>query len=190
MRNLRLIIIAGVIVTGLVLVVTRNGGQTNGNTNGNENQNANATLTENANANTNATDAVAASGQLTNRTTNTISNANANAKRSTETLAPSFSIEERPTPVTVVRPRHGSKLTVLPSDLSVTFNQAVASHAALSLQREGVEYGAADVVTADGGTTIRRGLSANAPDGIYTINYYACLADGTCVSGHAQFALQ
>lgn len=180
MRNLRLIIIAGVIVTGIVLAVTRNGGQTNGNTNG--------TVNQNANANTNATDAVAVSGQLTNRTTNAISNAN--AKRSTETPAPSFATEERPTPVTVVRPRHGSKLTVFPSDLSVTFNQAVVSHAALSLQREGVEYGAADVVTADGGATIRRGLSANAPDGIYTINYYTCLADGTCVSGHAQFALQ
>lgn len=184
MRNLRPIIIVGVLIAAFAVALTRQGGEPNRNDSEPSNQNVNATIT-------------VAPAATSPTPTTTVRPAGTNVATTTTGTTPppvddrpTFTAERRSREVTATQPADRARLASVPSNLSVTFGQPVRGTPTLSMRVEGVEYGAGDTVVGDAGTTIRRGLAANAPEGIYTVNYYACFVVDPCASGSFQFSLE
>lgn len=188
MSTPRLIIIAGIVVAIGAAILARRGGETNtnGNTNSSANRNSplNATIAP-TDANGNANTATKSNG-----TQNTNSASNVNASDGAVATTPTFTTELRPDAVTATSPAHRSRLKALPVELAVAFQRVVIGTPTVSVRRDGVEYAAGDAVTSSDQLTIRRGLLPAAPDGVYTVNYYACFADNDCATGYFQFSLE
>lgn len=188
MSTTRLIIIAGIVVAVGAAVLARRGGEanTNGNTNRSANRNSppNATIAP-SDANRNANTTTASNGA---QNTNAASNVKAGDRAIATT--PTFSTELRPDAVTATSPAHRSRLKTVPPELAVTFQRVVIGTPTVSVRRDGVEYAAGDAVTSSDQLTIRRGLLPVAPDGVYTVNYYACFTDNDCATGYFQFSLE
>lgn len=86
-------------------------------------------------------------------------------------------------------PAHASVLAAAPINIVIDFNFDLHAKSSISVMQDGQEYATGPTTVDDNKLTLRRGLKADAPNGLYTVNYNACWPDGSCHDGHFQFAI-
>ena len=86
-------------------------------------------------------------------------------------------------------PEHGSTLAGVPVNVVINFNFDLANGSEISITKDGKEYGVEKTVIDEGGLAMRRKMDSASADGLYTVNYKACWADGSCHDGSFQFAV-
>jgi plastocyanin len=87
-------------------------------------------------------------------------------------------------------PEHSAVLAGVPINVVIDFNFDLAPPSAISIKKDGVEYGIGETVIDEGRLAMRRTIDSNSPDGVYTVIYNACWPDGSCHDGNFQFAIK
>ena len=96
--------------------------------------------------------------------------------------------------LTAHTPLHGAVLADAPINVVVDFNYDRGPGSKIAILKDGKDYGIGDS-TIDGLSNlhIRRNMTSDAPDGIYTVKYTSCQLNGTfngsCNDGTFQFAI-
>jgi plastocyanin len=86
-------------------------------------------------------------------------------------------------------PAHGSVLAAPPVNIVIDFNFDLAAPSAISITKDGKEYGLENTVIDDNKLSMRRKFSPDAPDGKYLVTYNACWPDKSCHDGSFEFAI-
>lgn len=86
-------------------------------------------------------------------------------------------------------PEHGAILAGVPINVVINFNFDLAKPSEIKIESSGKEYGLDETIIDTNKQTMRRKLDPNSPAGIYTVNYKACWADGSCHDGKFQFEI-
>lgn len=86
-------------------------------------------------------------------------------------------------------PAHASTLAAVPVDVVIDFNFDLASNSTIQINKDGVDYGRGDTSVDANKLAMRRQMTMDAPDGLYTVNYTGCWPDKTCHDGSFQFAV-
>lgn len=86
-------------------------------------------------------------------------------------------------------PAHGSVLAAPPVNVVIDFNFDLAAPSAISIIKDGKEYGQGDTVIDNNKLSMRRNLAADSPDGLYKVQYNACWPDKSCHDGSFEFAI-
>ena len=86
-------------------------------------------------------------------------------------------------------PEHGSTLAGVPVNVVINFNFDLAKGSEIKIEMQGKDYGSGETVIDEGKLTMRKKMDPTSPDGLYTINYKACWADGSCHDGNFQFII-
>lgn len=112
----------------------------------------------------------------------------------TEQTSPNQTIESFSNPKKAAHyesntPEHGSTLAGVPVNIVIDFNFDLAPGSEIQILSGGKDYGQAETKIDEGGLAARRDLNPDAPDGLYTVEYKACWADGSCHDGNFQFRI-
>ena len=87
-------------------------------------------------------------------------------------------------------PAHGSILAAPPKNIVIDFNFDLALNSSISITgADGIEYGTGDTVVDKNKLALRRLMSYDSPDGVYTVSYNACWPDASCHKGNFQFVI-
>ncbi|MBI2021891.1 copper resistance protein CopC [Candidatus Daviesbacteria bacterium] len=86
-------------------------------------------------------------------------------------------------------PAHGATLAGVPVNIVIDFNFDVAKGSSISITHNGKESGVGQTLVDSNPLAMRRNMDPTAPDGLYSVNYKACWADGSCHDGSFQFAI-
>lgn len=101
-------------------------------------------------------------------------------------------------------PAHGSVLADLPVNIVIDFNFDLAKPSSIQIIRDvsgspeqsntgmkvqGAVYGNGETLIDANKLSMRRGISPNSPDGLFTVKYNACWPDGSCHDGSFEFAI-
>jgi len=86
-------------------------------------------------------------------------------------------------------PAHGSVLAGAPVNIVLDFNFDLAPGSEISIKKDGKESGVGATIIDDNKLAMRKNMDPNAPNGLYTVQYRACWADGSCHDGSFQFAI-
>lgn len=86
-------------------------------------------------------------------------------------------------------PEHGAVLAGVPVNVVIDFNFDLASGSTIEITNNGTDYGEGQTTIDNNKLVLRRGIQQAAPDGIYTVAYKACWADGSCHDGEFQFKI-
>lgn len=86
-------------------------------------------------------------------------------------------------------PAHGAVLAAPPVNVVIDFNFDLAAPSAISIKKDGKEYGQGNTIIDSNKLSMRRNFAADAPDGKYTVNYNACWPDQSCHDGNFEFTI-
>jgi plastocyanin len=86
-------------------------------------------------------------------------------------------------------PAHGSILAAAPINIVLDFNFDLGAPSAISIKKDGVEYGVGETIIDNNKLAMRRNFNSQAPDGLYKVVYNACWPDRSCHDGHFEFAI-
>ena len=86
-------------------------------------------------------------------------------------------------------PAHGSILAAAPVNVVIDFNFDLAAPSAISITKDGKEYGRGETIIDTNRLSMRRSFAADAPDGLYKVEYKACWPDRSCHDGNFEFAI-
>ncbi|OGM66468.1 hypothetical protein A2969_02445 [Candidatus Woesebacteria bacterium RIFCSPLOWO2_01_FULL_42_67] len=86
-------------------------------------------------------------------------------------------------------PEHGSILAAVPVNMVIDFNFDLAKRSDIQITVDSKEYGMGETVIDPNKLTMRKKMDPNSPDGLYTVIYKACWADGSCHDGLFQFKI-
>lgn len=86
-------------------------------------------------------------------------------------------------------PEHGAILAGVPINVVIDFNFDLAKESQIQILMDGKDFGVGETTIDDNGLAMRRKVDDSAPDGIYTVTYKACWADGSCHDGQFQFKI-
>jgi plastocyanin/methionine-rich copper-binding protein CopC len=86
-------------------------------------------------------------------------------------------------------PAHGSTLAAVPAGVVLDFNFDLVSNSTIQINKDGKDYGTGSTTVDANKLALRRQMAADAPDGVYTVNYNGCWPDRTCHDGSFQFAI-
>lgn len=86
-------------------------------------------------------------------------------------------------------PEHGATLAGVPINVVVDFNFDLADGSKIEVAMNGKDYGVGETVIDKNRLAMRRKVAPASPDGLYTVPYKACWADGTCHDGQFQFKI-
>ncbi len=86
-------------------------------------------------------------------------------------------------------PEHGTALAGVPVNIVINFNLDLAKESEIKIEMQEKDYGSGETVIDEGKLTMRKKVDPTSPDGLYTINYKACWADGSCHDGSFQFKI-
>ncbi len=87
-------------------------------------------------------------------------------------------------------PAHETILPAPPTNVVIDFNFDLATNSAISITKDGKDYGVGPVTIDANKLAMRRTVDPSAPDGLYTVTYTACWPDKSCHDGHFQFAIE
>lgn len=107
--------------------------------------------------------------------------------KSTNKTMDSFSNPKKAAHYESNTPEHASVLSGVPVNIVIDFNFDLAQESKIEIIMNGKDYGVGETIIDNNGLAMRRKMDADAPDGIYTITYDACWADGSCHDGQFQF---
>ena len=86
-------------------------------------------------------------------------------------------------------PAHEQILAGVPVDIVINFNFDLADNSTIDVKQNGQSFAVAQTQIDGNKLSMRRQMAADAPDGIYTVEYQGCWPDRTCHDGHFQFAI-
>lgn len=86
-------------------------------------------------------------------------------------------------------PEHGVTLAGVPINVVINFNFDLAKGSEIKIRHQDEEFGVGETIIDDGNLTMRRQMSQSASEGLYTVEYNACWADGSCHDGSFQFKI-
>lgn len=86
-------------------------------------------------------------------------------------------------------PEHGVTLVGVPINVVINFNFDLAKGSEIKIKHRDEEFGVGDTIIDERNLTMRRQMSQSADDGLYTVEYKACWADGSCDDGSFQFKI-
>ena len=86
-------------------------------------------------------------------------------------------------------PEHGATLPAPPINVTIDFNFDLVSNSAVTITKDGKEYGKGDTTISANKLSLQRALDQSAPDGLYIVTYKACWPDKTCHDGRFEFAI-
>jgi len=86
-------------------------------------------------------------------------------------------------------PEHGVTLAGVPVNVVINFNFDLTKGSTIEILNNQKDYGTEETVIDNNKLAMRRKLDPNSPDGLYTVNYKACWADGSCHDGNFQFVI-
>ena len=112
-------------------------------------------------------------------------NVNTNNKPS----SPTFSNPKKSAHYETNTPAHGSVLAAAPINVVIDFNFDLAPPSAISIKKDGKEYGLGETTIDTNKISMRRTFDTSAPDGVYRVTYNACWPDKSCHDGYFEFAL-
>ncbi len=119
-------------------------------------------------------------------------NGNAAASDTNTTTTPSSGTFANPTktPHWVSNtPEHGATLAAVPVNVVIDFDFDLSPKSELSITNNGKEYGKGSATVDANKLVLRRTMDADAPDGLYAVEYKACWPDNSCHDGSFQFAI-
>lgn len=103
---------------------------------------------------------------------------------------PSFdtlSAQKRPSNVVGTAPAHGAVFAGAPVNVVVDASAELGEGSSISVIFAGTDYGTGDTTVDASRRSVRRAVSADAPEGLYTVLYKTCWTDRTCGEGRFQF---
>lgn len=86
-------------------------------------------------------------------------------------------------------PAHGTSLAGVPINVVIDFNYDLATGSEIKIETAGKDYGLNKTVIDSNKLAMRKKMDPSSPDGIYTVTYKACWADGSCQDGQFQFKI-
>ena len=86
-------------------------------------------------------------------------------------------------------PEHGTTLAGVPVNVVINFNFDLAKGSTIGILNNQKDYGVGETIIDDKKLAMRRKTDTVLPEGLYTVNYKACWADGSCHDGNFQFAI-
>lgn len=86
-------------------------------------------------------------------------------------------------------PEHGTTLAGVPVNVLINFSFDLAKGSEIKVEMGGKDYAVGETSIDEGKLAMRRKIDTSAPDGVYTVNYKACWADGSCHDGIFQFKI-
>lgn len=86
-------------------------------------------------------------------------------------------------------PSHGAILASVPINIVIDFNFDLAKPSEIKILNKGKDYGVGETIIDSNNLSMRRNLSSDSPEGLYTVEYKACWPDGSCHEGNFQYAL-
>ena len=86
-------------------------------------------------------------------------------------------------------PEHGAVLAGVPVNIVIDFNFDLAKGSSIAIENNGKDSGVGEATIDNNGLALRKRMDPNAPDGLYSISYKACWADGSCHDGTFQFLI-
>lgn len=86
-------------------------------------------------------------------------------------------------------PIHGVTLAGIPVNVVIDFNFDLAKPSEIKILKDGKDYGVGETIIDLNKLAMRRNMTSDAPDSLYTIEYKACWPDGSCHDGSFQFAI-
>lgn len=86
-------------------------------------------------------------------------------------------------------PAHSATLAGVPANVVIDFNFDLANGSSISITNNEKEYGVGETIIDSNPLAMRQNMDPSAPDGLYTVSYKACWADGSCHDGIFQFAI-
>lgn len=86
-------------------------------------------------------------------------------------------------------PEHSSILVGVPINVVINFNFDLAKGSEIKIEMRGKDYGTGETIIDEGKLAMRKRMDPVSPDGLYTVNYKACWADGSCHDGSFQFKI-
>lgn len=121
-------------------------------------------------------------------------NQNQNSNTSTQSQTPTQAQEAFTNPKKAAHwqsntPNHADVLAAAPINIVINFDFDLAQNSEINIQKDGQDYGLGQTRIDENSLTMRRDMNPDAPDGIYTVAYNACWADGSCHDGSFQFEI-
>lgn len=86
-------------------------------------------------------------------------------------------------------PEHGAVLAGVLVNVVIDFNFDLVKGSEIMIQMASIEYGVGETMIDVNKLAMRKKMDSNAPDGLYTVSYKACWADGNCHDGMFQFKI-
>ena len=86
-------------------------------------------------------------------------------------------------------PEHGSVLAAVPINVVIDFNFDLAFPSEIKILKDGKDFGIGETAIDNNKLAMRRRMDLHSPDGLYGVEYSACWPDGSCHTGHFQFAI-
>lgn len=86
-------------------------------------------------------------------------------------------------------PEHGSTLAGVPVNVVINFNFDLAKGSEINIEMKGKDFSTGETIIDEGKLAMRKKMDPTSPDGLYTVNYKACWADGSCHEGSFQFVV-
>lgn len=86
-------------------------------------------------------------------------------------------------------PAHASVLAASPINIVIDFNFDLAPPSSISIKKDGVEYSVGETVIDSNKLVLRKNFDADAPNGLYKVDYNACWPDRSCHQGYFEFAI-
>ena len=128
---------------------------------------------------------------LTNdkKETNQLNTESTISEETTEKASATFNTPKKSAHYESNTPEHGATLAAPPVNVVINFNFDLAAPSAISITKDGKEYGTGELIIDSNKLSMRRDFDASAPDGLYTVAYNACWPDRSCHDGHFQFAI-
>jgi plastocyanin len=86
-------------------------------------------------------------------------------------------------------PNHGGTLAGVPINVVIDFDFDLGDGSAISIIKDGNDYGVGDTGIDPNKLAMRREMSPDSPDGVYNVTYRACWPDGSCHDGDFRFGV-
>ena len=109
--------------------------------------------------------------------------------KSDSSNSPAFSNPKKSAHYESNTPAHGAVLAGAPINIVIDFNFDLAKPSEMKVINDGKDYGVGETIIDSSKLALRRKVSVDAQDGLYTVEYKACWPDGSCHNGNFQFAI-
>lgn len=128
------------------------------------------------------------STQQTSNNSN-ISTNTQSSKTQTTTNTVNFSNPKKSAHYESNTPAHGITLAGVPVNVVIDFNFDLAKPSDIKILKDSKDFGVGETIIDANKLSMRRNMSSDTPNGLYTVEYKVCWSDGSCHDGSFQFAI-